>query len=231
MSAPPPDAPAGSPSVDNDPMSTGCTREASGSTALAGTLDRVMGKPAAVTLALLLGLTGGAGPVSHDPVAESAVRTRAATETHGVEPPTTLDVVTYSPPVGRSLKVLRGFDSTTTRYGPGHRGLDLYVSLDRRVLAAADGVVTFAGPVAGRGVLVVQHSDGIRTEYEPVRPVVVVGAHVQRGTTVGLLTGRHRGCAPDLCLHWSARRGGVYLDPSDLLRPLGPVRLLPWPDR
>ena len=30
------------------------------------------------------------------------------------------------------------------------------------------------------------------------------------------------------CLHWGARRGDTYLDPLSLLRPLGPVRLLPW---
>ncbi|MEO9139472.1 MAG: M23 family metallopeptidase [Jatrophihabitans sp.] len=176
---------------------------------------------------LLVSLAGGAGPVSHHVDAQSAARTRAATEIQDVEPPVTLDVVTYSPPVSRSLEVLRGFDSTTT-YGPGHRGLDLYVSLDRRVLAAADGVVAFAGSVAGRGVLVLRHGNGIRTEYEPVHPVVGVGTRVSRGTTIGLLAGRHRGCVPDLCLHWGARRGEAYLDPLDLLRALGPVRLLPW---
>jgi hypothetical protein len=30
------------------------------------------------------------------------------------------------------------------------------------------------------------------------------------------------------CAAWGARRGDIYLDPLELLRPLGPVRLLPW---
>jgi murein DD-endopeptidase MepM/ murein hydrolase activator NlpD len=90
-------------------------------------------------------------------------------------------------------------------------------------------VVTFAGPVAGRGVVVIAHPDGVRTEYEPVQPQVEVGAAVQGGEPIGRLAGRHPGCAPRRCLHWGARRGDTYLDPMSLLRPLGPVRLLPWP--
>ena len=134
----------------------------------------------------------------------------------------------YTSPVAGPLRVLRGFDRVRSPYAAGHRGVDL-AAPGGRVLAAAAGMVTFAGPVAGRGVVVVAHRDGIRTEYEPVRARVTVGAAVAAGTVLGQVVGRHPGCAPADCLHWGARRAGAYLDPLLLLRPLGPVRLLPDP--
>lgn len=136
-------------------------------------------------------------------------------------------VVAYVAPVEVPLRVVRPYAAPVDRYGPGHRGVDLDVGSSLQVRAAAAGTVTFAGPVAGRGVLVIAHADGIRTEYEPVRPLVVRGAVVRPGQLVALVSGRHPGC-DRACLHWGARRGDAYLDPLALLRPLGPVRLLPW---
>jgi murein DD-endopeptidase MepM/ murein hydrolase activator NlpD len=135
--------------------------------------------------------------------------------------------VRYSAPVPVPLHVVRRFDPPTAPYGPGHLGVDLRVGRDATVRAAATGIVTFAGPVAGRGVVVVHHPDGIRTEYEPLRTLVTTGAHVLRGQPIGVLRGSHPGCS-GVCLHWGARRGERYLDPLGLLHPLGPVVLLPW---
>lgn len=135
--------------------------------------------------------------------------------------------VDYSAPVG-SVRVLRPFDPPATRYGAGHLGVDLGVPTHAAVRAAAAGVVTFAGSVAGRGVVVVRHADGVRTEYEPLRVGVRRGGVVRAGAVLGTVAGRHGGCAPNRCLHWGARRGASYLDPLLLLRPLGTVRLLPW---
>lgn len=124
--------------------------------------------------------------------------------------------------------VIRGFQPPATRYGPGHLGVDLRAAAGQPVHAAGAGVVRFAGPVAGRGVVVLVHSDGVSTEYEPVRPSVRAGARIRAGQPIGTVQGRHRGC-PSSCLHWGARRGTAYLDPLLLLQPLGPVVLLPWP--
>jgi murein DD-endopeptidase MepM/ murein hydrolase activator NlpD len=145
-----------------------------------------------------------------------------------VAAPVPATVVTYSAPVPAPFRVVRGFSPPATRYGAGHLGVDLAAAPGRAVAAAADGTVTFAGPVAGRGVVVVAHADGIRTEYEPVTPLVHAGQAVRRGAVLGRLSGHHPGCATS-CLHWGARRGAVYLDPLSLLVALGPVRLLPWP--
>jgi murein DD-endopeptidase MepM/ murein hydrolase activator NlpD len=106
--------------------------------------------------------------------------------------------------------------------------VDLAAPAGAAVLAAGSGVVGFAGPVAGHGVVVLLHPDGISTEYEPLAAVVVPGQRVVAGQRIGTVTGAHRGCAPATCLHWGARRATAYLDPRSLLAPLGVVRLLPW---
>lgn len=136
--------------------------------------------------------------------------------------------VRYTLPLSAPVRVVRGFSPPATRYGPGHLGVDLAARPPLAVLAAADGTVRFAGRVAGRQLVVLAHADGIRTEYEPLTPAVRVGAVVRRGQLLGVVSGRHRGC-PGVCLHWGARRGAAYVDPLSLLRPLAPVRLMPWP--
>jgi murein DD-endopeptidase MepM/ murein hydrolase activator NlpD len=134
---------------------------------------------------------------------------------------------TYRAPVTGALRVLVPFQPPPTPYSAGHRGVDLAVAQSSVIVAAGTGMVRFAGSVAGRGVVVIQHPDGISTEYEPVRATVAVGAAVIAGEPIGRLAGRHEACGPSDCLHWGARRGEVYLDPMSLLRPLGPVRLVP----
>lgn len=115
-------------------------------------------------------------------------------------------------------------------YGRGHRGVDLVGTAGRPVLAARAGVVVFAGPIGSRSVVSVDHDDGLRTTYEPVRPTVRPGAVVRAGDVLGLLEAGHPGCPAQACLHWGVRRGlQEYLDPLVLLRP-PEVRLLPVPD-
>lgn len=135
--------------------------------------------------------------------------------------------VSYVWPTGDPVAVLAPFDGSATRYGPGHRGVDLDVRLGDLVRAAADGVVAFAGMVAGRPLLSIDHADGLRTTYEPVDPAVSRGDEVRAGDVVGTLTAGH--CPPPGCLHWGARRGSHdYVDPLSLLDDAPrPVRLLP----
>lgn len=135
--------------------------------------------------------------------------------------------VQYRLPLPAPVRVLRPFTPPASRYGPGHLGVDLQATQGATVRTAAPGVVTFAGPVAGRGLVVVLHADGLRTEYEPLQPAVGRGDHLGAASVLGIVRGRHPGCSGG-CLHWGARRGDHYLDPLRLLAPLGPVRLLPW---
>ena len=136
----------------------------------------------------------------------------------------------YSAPV-TPVHVLRRFQPPPTPYSAGHRGVDLATPAGGLVRAAGAGRVSFAGPVAGRGVVVIAHPDGVRSEYEPITPTVRAGAAVARGQPIGHVRGAHGSCPVDRCLHWGARRDGVYFDPLTLLQALGPVRLLPWSGR
>ena len=136
----------------------------------------------------------------------------------------------YAWPLMPAPAVLGPFRAPAHTYGPGHRGVDLAGTAGQPVLAARGGAVVFAGPLADRGVVSVQHDDGLRTTYEPVAPVVARGALVRAGDVVGLLEPGHPACAPQSCLHWGLRRDRTeYLDPLVLLRPTR-LRLLPVPD-
>ncbi len=132
-------------------------------------------------------------------------------------------------PLAGTPQVLRAFDPPAKRWGRGHRGVDLAAAVGARVLAAAAGRVTYAAPLAGRGVVVVDHGD-VRTTYEPVRAAVTVGTVVSAGTTIGRLeSGSH--CGGRSCLHWGLIEGDTYRDPLAIVAGDGSVRLLPAASR
>ncbi len=122
--------------------------------------------------------------------------------------------------------VERRFDPPATAYGAGHRGVDLQADLGQEVLAAGAGQVTYAGLLAGRGVVTVTHVGGLRTTYEPVVSRVRVGQRVALGEVLGSVATGHAACRRATCLHWGLKRGDAYLDPLALVD-AGPVRLLP----
>ncbi|MFP8959987.1 murein hydrolase activator EnvC family protein [Streptomyces nanhaiensis] len=123
----------------------------------------------------------------------------------------------------------RGWDPPPERWSAGHRGVDLAARPGEPVRAVAAGRVSFAGEVAGRGVVSVElagtGSPPLRTTYEPVGSRVRVGDRVAAGDVVGVLERDGFHC-PAGCLHWGLRRGDAYLDPLSLLA-RGPSRLLP----
>ncbi len=132
-------------------------------------------------------------------------------------------------PLTPEPQVVARFDPPSDPYAAGHRGVDLLGDVAQPVRAALPGSITFAGPLAGRGVVVVEHGP-TRTTYEPVRAGMTVGDAVSAGDVIGHLElfGSH--CFPRACLHWGWRAGDTYLDPLRLVG-AGPVRLLPlWRD-
>lgn len=131
-------------------------------------------------------------------------------------------------PLSPAPTVVRPFDGGTSPYGPGHRGVDLEATAGTPVLAAAAGYVVFAGPVAGRGVVSIDHDGGLRTTYEPVRPSVSTGSRVRRGEVIGTVVAGHAGCAEHACLHWGLRRDERYLDPLRAVATGVRIRLKPW---
>ncbi|WP_241384239.1 M23 family metallopeptidase [Rhodococcus sp. CH91] len=123
--------------------------------------------------------------------------------------------------------VTRHFDPPEHDWLPGHRGVDLEARSGRTVAAAGDGIVVFAGLVAGKPVVSIDHPGGLRTTYEPVDATVTAGRRVARGEPIGTVVAGHEGCAAPACLHWGLRRDrDDYLDPLPLVqRPV--IRLHP----
>ncbi|GHJ94440.1 hypothetical protein SNE510_39590 [Streptomyces sp. NE5-10] len=125
-------------------------------------------------------------------------------------------------------EILRGWRPPPGPYAAGHRGVDLAAPPGTPVLAPADGTVTFAGPVGGRGVVTLTltgtGTPPLRTTFAPVTPLTPRGAHVSAGTPIATLApGTH---CPTSCLHWGLLRGEHYLNPL-LLTPRPHSRLLP----
>ena len=128
-------------------------------------------------------------------------------------------------PLQPEPEVVHAFDPPDSPYGAGHRGVDLLGSVGQPVHSALPGAVTFAGRLAGRGVVVVDHG-ATRTTYEPVSAAVAVGTAVAAGSPIGTLELAGSHCFPRACLHWGWIEGETYLDPLRLVG-AGPVRLLP----
>ena len=126
-------------------------------------------------------------------------------------------------PLPGSPKVVRSFDPPLTPYGSGHRGVDLAAEAGMPVLAAVDGRVTFAGSVAGRGVVTIDHGD-VNTTYEPVTAQLTVGQPVRAGEAIGVVAGG--GHCASRCLHWGLRAGQEYLNPLLLVRGRSAVALV-----
>ncbi|GLZ11270.1 hypothetical protein Acsp04_15050 [Actinomadura sp. NBRC 104425] len=120
--------------------------------------------------------------------------------------------------------MLRAFSPPPSPWSAGHRGVDLAARPGEPVYASAAGRVSYAGRLAGKGVVAVTHG-ALRTTYLPVRPAVRRGRHVNPGTHIGTVEATWPHC-PVTCLHWGLIQGSVYLDPLRLVRPK--VRLLPY---
>jgi murein DD-endopeptidase MepM/ murein hydrolase activator NlpD len=123
-------------------------------------------------------------------------------------------------------EVVAGFDPPAENWDAGHRGVDLLGTSGQTVRAAKSGRISYAGRLAGRGIVVVAHGD-TRTTYQPVAATVHVGDEVIAGQKIGVLQSFGSHCWPRTCLHWGLIRGETYLDPLTLVG-AGPVRLLPF---
>jgi murein DD-endopeptidase MepM/ murein hydrolase activator NlpD len=180
-------------------------------------------------------VSGPGSGVSAAPAAEAGPASPPRPdEGSGLPPRRGRPLLLSRPPFGWPLAghpvVVRAFRAPTVRYGPGHRGVDLATTPAAPVLAAGTGTVIFAGTVAGRGVVSVEHSPGdprggLRTTYEPVSPTVTAGQQVRVGEQIGTVQAGHAGCTVAVCLHWGAYRGPGHDERSYL----DPLRLLAWP--
>ncbi len=115
--------------------------------------------------------------------------------------------------------VVRGFDPPASPYGSGHRGVDIAAPEGTPVLAPAPGVVTFAGNVAGRLYVTIDHGGGLLSTASFLSQVSVrKGDLVAAGQVVASSGTGHAGDSTT-DLHFGIRLNGEYVDPLDYLGP------------
>lgn len=134
----------------------------------------------------------------------------------------------WSWPTGQPVQVIKGFDPPSQPWLTGHRGIDLQVPYGTAIQAVESGRVIYAGQMVDRGVVSIEHADGLRSTYEPVDPTVSVGDMVTTGQKIGILAAysRVKIHGPDT-LHLGAKIGPKqYVDPLLLL--IGEISLKPW---
>lgn len=136
--------------------------------------------------------------------------------------PATLAALRRAPPA--ALIALRrpvdalvddGFGPRGDRF---HAGLDFPAPAGSPVVAAAPGLVTWAGPRAGGWGLavVVAHGRGIRTLYAHLASVHVrVGSRVRAGAPLGTVGATGNASGPHL--HFEVRLRGAAVDPAPAL--------------
>lgn len=98
-----------------------------------------------------------------------------------------------------------------------------------QVTAPESGTISFVGVVVDRPVITIDHGNGLRSSFEPVRSALKKGASVAKGAVVGTLLAGHCGQSP--CVHWGVRRGEEYLNPLSFILDLRPSVLLPLTGR
>ncbi|QCR43781.1 peptidase M23 [Curtobacterium sp. SGAir0471] len=181
-------------------------------------------------LALVVALVGPLLPVRPAAVGAETVQEAPVWVGRAVE---VADEAPSSPwvwPTG-TREVVRPWEAPASDYAAGHGGIDLAAPLGTPAVAVADGTVSFAGQVAGRGVVTIDHGDGLLSTLDSVEPSVRTGDTVEQGAAVGVVTVGH--CpAVAACVHLGARVDGRYVDPLPFLPPAAWPVLLPesaWP--
>jgi len=102
------------------------------------------------------------------------------------------------------------------RWGRAHKGIDL-VSSKRNILAADEGVISFAGVKSGYGnAIIINHNNGFKTLYGHLSKISVKeGDIVEKGAKIGIMgnTGRSTGTH----LHFEIHKNGTVQNPMKYL--------------
>ena len=124
-----------------------------------------------------------------------------------ITPARAIAPVVLTPPV--DAPVLDPFRAPVGPYGPGNRGIEYDTDPGDSVLAAAGGVVIFAGAVAGTLHVTVDHGGGLLSSYSFLDRVLAgLGDVVDRGDRVGVAGST---------VHFGVRVDGEYVDPASLM--------------
>jgi murein DD-endopeptidase MepM/ murein hydrolase activator NlpD len=102
--------------------------------------------------------------------------------------------------------------------GAFHRGVDISSEIGTRIMAPADGIVTFSDMMNGYGrTVMIDHGNGISTLYGHMSGFAVSpGQLVHRGDTVGYVGSSGRSTGPHL--HYEVRIFNTPVNPHKYLR-------------
>ena len=121
-----------------------------------------------------------------------------------------------------AIRPTRGW--TTSRFGyrtspftgrrEFHKGYDIANRIGTRVIAPADGVVTFTGPKGFLGrTLIIDHGHGLVTRYGHLKEAIKKrGERVRRGETIALMGNTGRSTGPHL--HYEVHLNGIPVNPE-----------------
>lgn len=151
-----------------------------------------------------------------------------STSSTAIEPAAAVDVVKAqpfswkylepkwsSPSITMLSQFEADFSAPQSDYGAGHRGIDFKSSIGAYITSPVSGILSQVARVSYRDVITVQENDGPRASFEPVCTHLKQYSRVSRGQVIG------RVCTPapeyvwhcELCVHFSARQSGQYLNP------------------
>ena len=101
-------------------------------------------------------------------------------------------------------------------YSRFHRGMDYAAAYGSPIVAAADGVIRYAGWHGGHGKFVqIQHGGGLGTGYGHMSRIVVQsGVHVAQGQVIGYVGSTGLSTGPHL--HYEVYRNGGAINPATI---------------
>ena len=97
-----------------------------------------------------------------------------------------------------------------------HKGMDFAVAYGSPIVAATDGVVTFAGRHGGHGnYVMLRHGGGLATAYAHMSRIAAQpGTHVSQGQVIGYVGSTGLSTGPHL--HYEVYRNGMAINPSTI---------------
>jgi murein DD-endopeptidase MepM/ murein hydrolase activator NlpD len=118
-------------------------------------------------------------------------------------------------PVPSSNKITSGFGH---RWGRAHEGIDIGARVGSHIVAAAEGVVVYAGSeIGGYGnITVIAHKNGFFSVYAHAKTNFThQGQRVYRGQVIAQIGMTGRTTGPHL--HFEIRKNGEAIDPTSFL--------------
>ncbi|MFC0266102.1 M23 family metallopeptidase [Alloscardovia macacae] len=122
--------------------------------------------------------------------------------------------------------IVQPYDAPAQPWLSGHRGVDLRASPGTELIAPATGVISFAGTVGHKDVVVITHPQGWRSTFEPATTTLRRGQRVRRGEVFATRSYGESDHCTDVCVQWGVKvpspsgsgRHPTYLNPQKLTR-------------